>query len=448
MAPLIPATTPAAIAEQLREHIAAAAQLDAFRQAVLAAEPEQPASLTAAFDAVWRTLAYLETALELHIVKEEGALFSRLKAALPAGDRQIDEMVAEHDLIRMKGDDVRSAILDLLEGHDGLRADAPALRTLAERAADGVSHPEPLAERKEAAAALVEGERPLRERGGAGLSAGPAPARRRDPGPHRRRDSAPAGVGGRPAMPREPEPHASATPSTAGRTVTARTPPAPVAGQGALPTVAVLIAAAPAIGVGLLVALTRAAGLSAGWGLRWRALAQVHGQVMTAGWAGLFVIDKAGRLLLAVAQFAAVTCMGVWGPAARLRENARPIALLLRCAYGWLAVTALLLAYGARGAAGAGSALALQLAAGLGNAPPVPRRASAAWRTDRPRRRYQPALTVPRTGRGGAGRTPAANQALRPVAVAPPTPVPARRQTAPGTRHSARPRPAPCAARR
>ncbi len=312
---------------------------------------------------------------------------------------------------------------------------------------------------------------------------------------------------------------------------------APVAGQTALPTVAVLLAAALAIGVGLLVALalTLAAGLSADWGLRWRALAQVHGQVMAVGWAGLFVIGMAarllprfsgsrlrfpallslaaaciaaglilralvqpfaalpgarglllasgaalalgtgcfavssiatlarplrerrpfaaccaagscwllvagaltlwalvradrdgaftvagaddtplilvelfgfllcfvlgvslrtiptlfawkppawlawlafaalqlgvlfaggaalaeaggggawplgaaGRLLLAIAQLAAVACMGVWRPAARLRENARPIALLLRCAYGWLAITALLLAYGA-----------------------------------------------------------------------------------------------------
>ncbi len=132
------------------------AQFDAFQQAMLAAEPGQPASLAAAFDATWCTLAYLESALELHIAKEEGPLFPRLKAALPAGDRLIDEMVAEHDLIRMKGDDVRSAILDLLDGHDDLRADAAALRTLAERVAEGVPHPERLAELKANAAALVE----------------------------------------------------------------------------------------------------------------------------------------------------------------------------------------------------------------------------------------------------------------------------------------------------
>lgn len=65
------------------------------------------------------------------------------------------------------------------------------------------------------------------------------------------------------------------------------------------------------------------------------------------GHAGAWPLGAAGRLLLAVALIAAVACMGVWRPGARLRENSRPIALLLRCAYAWLAVTALLLAYGA-----------------------------------------------------------------------------------------------------
>lgn len=148
--------TPPAIAELLREHLAGMAQIGAFQTAVRAAVPADPASLTEAFDATWRTLTYLENDLELHIAKEEGPLFPRLKAALPAGDRLIDEMVAEHDLIRMKGDDVRTAILDLLDGHDDVRADVAALRSLAERAAGGSAHTGQLAELKQAAGALVE----------------------------------------------------------------------------------------------------------------------------------------------------------------------------------------------------------------------------------------------------------------------------------------------------
>ncbi|HLZ69704.1 MAG TPA: hypothetical protein VKV26_07305 [Dehalococcoidia bacterium] len=72
-----------------------------------------------------------------------------------------------------------------------------------------------------------------------------------------------------------------------------------VANREALPAVATLGAAGFAIGLGLLlaIALTVAAGAGADWGPRWRALAQVHGQIMTLGWAGLFVVGMAARLL-------------------------------------------------------------------------------------------------------------------------------------------------------
>lgn len=78
-------------------------------------------------------LQFLEDELETHIAKEEGPLFPRLKGALPADDRLIDEMVAEHDLIRIKRDDVRTVLARLLDTHDDLRLDRDALRvTLAE----------------------------------------------------------------------------------------------------------------------------------------------------------------------------------------------------------------------------------------------------------------------------------------------------------------------------
>ncbi|HZQ36113.1 MAG TPA: hypothetical protein VFD32_09285 [Dehalococcoidia bacterium] len=102
-------------------------------------------------------------------------------------------------------------------------------------------------------------------------------------------------MSGRSAVPPNREPIGGASRNAAARELAA----ASVAGQPALPSVAVLLAAGLAIGVGLLLALalTTAAGLSADWGPRWRALAQVHGQVMTVGWAGLFVLGMASRLL-------------------------------------------------------------------------------------------------------------------------------------------------------
>lgn len=73
----------------------------------------------------------------------------------------------------------------------------------------------------------------------------------------------------------------------------------PVAGQQRLPAFALFAGLASALGVGLALAvvLPGAAALSADWGLRWRALVQVHGHVMVVGWAGFFVIGMGVRLL-------------------------------------------------------------------------------------------------------------------------------------------------------
>lgn len=114
----------AAIALLLAEHAAGRARIAALLAAVTAHAASPAAEDVAA------ALDYLAGGLETHIAREEGPLFPRLKAALPAGDRLIDEMVAEHDLIRMKGDDLRAALADLLGGHDDLHADLDALRAL------------------------------------------------------------------------------------------------------------------------------------------------------------------------------------------------------------------------------------------------------------------------------------------------------------------------------
>jgi len=124
------ATVPAAIAHLLAEHEAGYAVLRALQQALDAAASDSPASVTNAFDASWQALEYFERPLETHIAKEEGPLFPPLKAALPAGDRLIDEMIAEHDLIRMKRDDFIALLDEILGGHDDVRQDRQALRRL------------------------------------------------------------------------------------------------------------------------------------------------------------------------------------------------------------------------------------------------------------------------------------------------------------------------------
>jgi hypothetical protein len=65
-----------------------------------------------------RTLDFLNAELEVHIRKEEEPLFPRLKAALPSDDRLVDEMIAEHDQVRMKRERVRGVLEEMLNGDD------------------------------------------------------------------------------------------------------------------------------------------------------------------------------------------------------------------------------------------------------------------------------------------------------------------------------------------
>jgi len=125
--------SPAAIALLLREHEDGRARLEALLAAVDAHN-----DLAVAAPIVLNAIEYLQSSLELHIAREEGLLFPLLKAAMPPGDRLIDEMIAEHDLIRVKREELREIIDDLLSGHDDVRADLEALRDLARAASDGV----------------------------------------------------------------------------------------------------------------------------------------------------------------------------------------------------------------------------------------------------------------------------------------------------------------------
>jgi len=110
------------------EHDVCRNRLEAALAALMAAATGAPQTAETGLTEAWSLLLFLEHELETHIAKEEGPLFPRLKAAMPAGDRLIDEMVAEHDLIRIKRGDVRDLLAEILGGHDDLRLDRAALR--------------------------------------------------------------------------------------------------------------------------------------------------------------------------------------------------------------------------------------------------------------------------------------------------------------------------------
>ena len=121
--------TPPAIAVLIREHDACRGQIERTERALASARAGDTASQERGLISTRDLLRYLETTLETHIAKEEGPLFPRLKAALPPDDRLIDEMIAEHDLIRIKRDDVQVVLLEILGSHDDLRAEREALRS-------------------------------------------------------------------------------------------------------------------------------------------------------------------------------------------------------------------------------------------------------------------------------------------------------------------------------
>ena len=110
--------TPDPIAILLAEHEAAYRLFDELDGAFVTITPEREPDINRVLRLTRTLLSFLQRDLELHIRKEEEPLFPLIKAALPTDDRLIDEMVAEHDQIRLKGDDFRAALHAVLSPDD------------------------------------------------------------------------------------------------------------------------------------------------------------------------------------------------------------------------------------------------------------------------------------------------------------------------------------------
>ncbi len=125
-------TIPGAIAVLLDEHAEGRRFFGPLIELPASADEAQAVAAERLLELTTATLAYLADRLEEHIEKEEGPLFPMLKARLPADDRLIDEMVAEHDQIRMQRDELRAAIEELLGGHEQVRQQRDELRAAVE----------------------------------------------------------------------------------------------------------------------------------------------------------------------------------------------------------------------------------------------------------------------------------------------------------------------------
>jgi quercetin dioxygenase-like cupin family protein/hemerythrin-like domain-containing protein len=132
------------IAILVAEHEAAYAMFNELDDALATAETGGGETAEHALHLARGMLAFLHGGLEVHIRKEEEPLFPRLKAALPADDRLVDEMIAEHDRIRMKREQFLAVLDELLRGDDhdevrGRRAAFARAVATAEQAPDTLS---------------------------------------------------------------------------------------------------------------------------------------------------------------------------------------------------------------------------------------------------------------------------------------------------------------------
>ncbi len=125
-------TTSDPIAILLAEHQSAERQFAAYDVALSRVADGGDEAVTRVLELTDAMLTYLDTDLETHLAKEEEPLFPRIKAALPADDRLIDEMIAEHDQVRLKRDDLRAAVSYIRTHTDDEMRDArEQLRTAA-----------------------------------------------------------------------------------------------------------------------------------------------------------------------------------------------------------------------------------------------------------------------------------------------------------------------------
>lgn len=133
------------VALLMGEHERALALFHEFDKGLVALEHHDADGRSRLLGQARAVLDFLNTGLEVHIRKEEEALFPRLKAVLPVDDRLVEELIAEHDQIRLKREQVRAVLDEMLAGHDhdvrGQRAAFTAALTAAE---GGEERPAPL----------------------------------------------------------------------------------------------------------------------------------------------------------------------------------------------------------------------------------------------------------------------------------------------------------------
>lgn len=113
-------TTPEPLAGLVREHRLIEAEVDAAGTALkaAAAAPEDPALVEGALAGVRQLCGLLEREVMLHIEKEERVLFPVLRAEVARLSDFVDDMIAEHDMVKEKRDVLCHTLASLDDDHD------------------------------------------------------------------------------------------------------------------------------------------------------------------------------------------------------------------------------------------------------------------------------------------------------------------------------------------
>ena len=126
------------LAGLIRDHIEVHGLVTEAREAVELAL-DSPLETQPAKDAIEKLRdlsAYLEVDLVIHIAKEEDVLFPALRGFAADLDKVVDEMVEQHDEVRLRKTIIERALAHMDETHDEVQAEAAGISAAVARAGE------------------------------------------------------------------------------------------------------------------------------------------------------------------------------------------------------------------------------------------------------------------------------------------------------------------------
>ena len=132
------------LAGLMRDHLEVHELVTGTREALEAALAGASA-VSGAVERLRDLAAYLAEDLVIHIAKEEDVLFPALRGFATDFDQVVDEMVEQHDEVRLRKANIERALAAMDHGHAEVEAEIAGISALAAGADAGTASPETLA---------------------------------------------------------------------------------------------------------------------------------------------------------------------------------------------------------------------------------------------------------------------------------------------------------------